>query len=91
MTTSQPPIDPQTEGKPDSMATDTGHDFGRGLAYLKAQVRTLPHQPGVYRMTGADGEALYVGKASHLARRVSSYTQPNRLSNRLIQLSLIHI
>lgn len=86
MTTSQPPIDPQTEGKPDSMATDTGHDFGRGLAYLKAQVRTLPHQPGVYRMTGVDGEALYVGKASHLARRVSSYTQPNRLSNRLIQM-----
>ena len=61
-------------------------DFGRGLAYLKAQVRTLPQQPGVYRMSGADGQTLYVGKARHLARRVTSYTQPNRLSNRLVRM-----
>lgn len=61
-------------------------DFGRGLAYLKAQVKTLPHQPGVYRMFNAAGESLYVGKARHLARRVTSYTQPNRLSNRLVQM-----
>ena len=66
-------------------AVDTP-DFGRGLAYLKAQVKTLPHQPGVYRMFNAAGESLYVGKARHLARRVTSYTQPNRLSNRLIQM-----
>ena len=25
-------------------------DFARGLAYLKKQIKTLPHQPGVYRM-----------------------------------------
>ena len=61
-------------------------DFGRGLAYLKAQVKTLPHQPGVYRMFNAAGESLYVGKARYLARRVTSYTQPNRLSNRLVQM-----
>ena len=71
---------------PDNLEAETQPDFGRGLAYLKTQVKTLPHQPGVYRMTGADGEALYVGKARHLARRVSSYTQPNRLSNRLVQM-----
>ena len=71
---------------PDNLEAETEPDFGRGLAYLKTQVKTLPHQPGVYRMTGADGEALYVGKARHLARRVSSYTQPNRLSNRLVQM-----
>ena len=71
---------------PDNLVAETEPDFGRGLAYLKTQVKTLPHQPGVYRMTGADGEALYVGKARHLARRVSSYTQPNRLSNRLVQM-----
>ena len=23
----------------------------RGIAYLKAELKTLPHQPGVYRMT----------------------------------------
>lgn len=63
-----------------------GPDFGRGLAYLKAQVKLLPLQPGVYRMYNAAGEALYVGKARELAKRVSSYTQPTRLSNRLMRM-----
>ena len=61
-------------------------DFARGLAYLKKQIKTLPHQPGVYRMFNAAGDSLYVGKARHLAKRVTSYTQPNRLSSRLMQM-----
>ena len=69
MTLSNPPIESQTRATPDTLEAETEPDFGRGLAYLKTQVKTLPHQPGVYRMTGADGEALYVGKARHLARR----------------------
>ena len=78
---------PQNTDEPGQQARDADTpDFGRGLAYLKGQVKTLPHQPGVYRMFNAAGESLYVGKARHLARRVTSYTQPNRLSNRLIQM-----
>ena len=73
---------PQNTDEPGQQASDADTpDFGRGLAYLKGQVKTLPHQPGVYRMFNAAGESLYVGKARHLARRVTSYTQPNRLSN----------
>ena len=61
-------------------------DLGRGLAYLKAEVRKLTGDPGVYRMMNGAGEVLYVGKARNLARRVTSYTQPNRLSNRLMRM-----
>ncbi|MEJ2645086.1 MAG: GIY-YIG nuclease family protein, partial [Gammaproteobacteria bacterium] len=39
----------------------------------KAFLRTLTTRPGVYRMLGPDGEVLYVGKASNLKNRVSSY------------------
>ena len=58
----------------------------RGIAYLKTELKTLPNQPGVYRMQNEAGEVLYVGKARSLIRRVSSYTQINRLSNRIMRM-----
>ena len=58
----------------------------RGIAYLKTELKTLPNQPGVYRMQNEAGEVLYVGKARSLIRRVNSYTQTNRLSNRIMRM-----
>jgi excinuclease ABC subunit C len=43
----------------------------------------MPLSPGVYRMLDAAGDALYVGKARALRKRVTAYTQPARLPERL--------
>jgi excinuclease ABC subunit C len=40
---------------------------------LKAKLREVPHQPGVYLMKDRLGSIIYVGKARDLKRRVSSY------------------
>jgi len=65
------PADPPVES--------TGH----GLAVLEAALPSLPLSPGVYRMLDGKGDALYVGKARALRKRVTSYTQWSRLPERL--------
>jgi len=46
-----------------------------GAALIKDEVKRLPDGPGVYRMLGEGGEALYVGKARSLKKRVIQYAQ----------------
>ncbi len=82
-----PPISPL----PDRFAEDaaaftvkgSAPDIELGIAAIRNVLRTLPARPGVYRMTDARGDVLYVGKARALKARVTNYTQPAKLSRRL--------
>jgi excinuclease ABC subunit C len=54
-----------------------------GVEMIERALATMPGNPGVYRMLDAKGDALYVGKARNLKKRVTSYTQLARLPERL--------
>ncbi len=56
---------------------------GKGVRVIERALATMPQSPGVYRMLDERGEALYVGKARSLKKRVTSYTQTSRLPERL--------
>jgi excinuclease ABC subunit C len=55
----------------------------KGRAVIEAALVTMPLAPGVYRMLDAKGDALYVGKARSLKKRVASYATTSRLPERL--------
>lgn len=63
------------EGLPESVR--------QGVDVIRDAISRVGNVPGVYRMLGAAGDVLYVGKAKALARRVVSYTRPMLLPVRL--------
>lgn len=73
-----PPADPVCTSEPDAPVAPP-----LGVLVLAAALATMPDAPGVYRMLDAKGNALYVGKARSLKKRVAAYTQPARLPERL--------
>jgi len=56
------------------------------IANPKVLIMSLPPKPGIYRMLGAKGEVLYVGKARNLRKRVQSYFRASGLAARVMLL-----
>lgn len=52
---------------------------------FKAKLKDVPDSPGVYIMSDASGEIIYVGKAKNLKKRLSSYFF--NLSNRAVKVT----
>ena len=66
-------------------------DLVRGADVIRKAARQLPRKPGVYRMLGADGAPLYVGKSRSLRDRVGSYAHVGGLNGRISEMvSLTH-
>ncbi len=89
-----PPFDgaEDDDEAPPGVALDLAQDdaepgsLARGAAVIKSFWKHAPHGPGVYRMFGADGEVLYVGKARSIKKRVASYTRPERQPTRIARM-----
>src|SRR5215813_12059999 len=58
----------------------------RGIEAIRDAWRRLPARPGVYRMIGADGDVLYVGKAKSLKHRVGQYAQGRGHGNHILRM-----
>jgi len=60
--------------------------LGAGRAAIARYARHAPTSPGVYRMIGAAGEVLYVGKAKSLRRRVVAYARETGHDSRITRM-----
>jgi excinuclease ABC subunit C len=54
-----------------------------GVDVIKTYLATMPSSPGVYRMLDSNQKVLYIGKAKNLYKRVTNYTQLNRVTSRI--------
>jgi excinuclease ABC subunit C len=83
MTGADKPALPPLEGLPQEDAPPLAL---KGVEAIRDAWKRLPSRPGVYRMIGADGEVLYVGKAKSLKNRVAMYAQGRGHTNAIYRM-----
>jgi len=57
-----------------------------GRAAILRFAKVAPSAPGVYRMIGALGDVLYVGKAKNIRKRVTAYARPTGHDSRITRM-----
>src|SRR5271165_3143105 len=60
--------------------------LARGAEAIRDFWRHAPMGPGVYRMIGAEGDVLYVGKARSIKKRIAAYMTPERQPTRIARM-----
>ena len=65
------------------MNKDIKFDYNFGVKLIKNTLHKLPNGSGVYKFINLYNEILYIGKAKNLKKRVSSYTNLSKHSNRI--------
>jgi excinuclease ABC subunit C len=72
---------PELEAEIDLAAAAGPLAMGRAVILNHAKV--APSSPGVYRMTDANGDVLYVGKAKNIRKRIIAYARPTGYEPRI--------
>lgn len=80
------PEPPQDDNIAENASAEPQAQQLAGAALIADMVKRLPTKPGVYRMIGAKGDVLYVGKAKSLKNRVNSYAKSGGHSNRIMRM-----
>src|ERR1700689_3954139 len=82
---------PESANAPEAMPTiemdeTAPASLARGVEVIKAHWQHAPVGPGVYRMIAAHGEALYVGKAKSVRKRIASYLRGAGHTSRIARM-----
>lgn len=65
------------------MSKDIKYNYNFGIKLIKSTLNKLPNGSGVYKFINLYNEILYIGKAKNLRKRVSSYANLSKHSNRI--------
>lgn len=82
----EPPVPEAPSKTDDAHASENEPEVKTGPQIILAFAKKLPNNPGVYRMYGAKGDVLYVGKARSLKKRVTNYTRMMGQTNRIARM-----
>jgi excinuclease ABC subunit C len=74
------------ESEFDLAGAAAGGTLAAGRAVIARHVRLAPSSPGVYRMIGAGGEVLYVGKAKNIRKRIAAYARLTGHTSRIARM-----